>query len=169
MKNLLTILKLYDKMDSIVQLVIQSPRHIFSLTYANRIHSSSKTGRLLTMTDETKDPTPNAQRPTPNAQRPTPNAQRPTPNAQAVDPSDAAGSSRRAFLKGLTATAASVTAAAALSTASQQPASANSLPPSTSSPGSPLPWQPSVGLGHGSANLACGNGQFTIPVCAWGG
>ena len=37
MKNLLTILKLYDKMDSIVHLVIQSPRHIFSLTYVNRI------------------------------------------------------------------------------------------------------------------------------------
>ncbi len=111
------------------------------------------------MTDETKDPTPNAQRPTPNAQRPT----------QAVDPSNATGTSRRSFLKGLTATAASVTAAAALSTASQQPASANSLPPSTSSPGSPLPWQPSVGLGHGNANLACGNGQFTLPVCGWGG
>ncbi len=32
-----------------------------------------------------------------------------------------------------------------------------------------MPWQPSVGIGHGNANLANGNAQLALPLFAWGG
>ena len=84
-----------------------------------------------------------------------------------VDPTPKPGASRRDFLKGAASLAAS---AAALSTAAQQPAQAlGSNPPQPPAPGSPQPWQPAVGIGHGSANLATGNALLTLPLFAWGG
>ena len=63
-----------------------------------------------------------------------------------VDPKPSRKNTRRGFLKGAASLAA---ATAALSTASQQTAQASSLPPLAAQPGAPMPWQLSVGIGHG--------------------
>ena len=91
MKNLLTILKLHDKMESIVQLVAQITT-IYNLFNLCKSHIPIHEDRETIYNDRRDE----------------------GPNAQEVDPSKATGTSRRSFLKDHTATAASVTVTAKL-------------------------------------------------------